>query len=151
MCDKEIALESIKHKDAFKYLSPTFKKDREIALKAVELHPYNFVYLCDEFRNDREFVLKAVGGRTIVLENVPDKMKNDMEIILKALEGFKFHAYSLEEIYNSGVSNYDSIVFKRISEAIIKETELLLKIFSNKCFLINELKGKSNSRKTKTK
>ena len=130
VCDEEIFLESLIEKDGF--LAVPFRfRNRELCLKAVELHPYNFVYLSDEFENDREFVLKGVGGRTAVLEDIPDKMKNDKEIILKALEGFKFHAYSLEEIYNSGVSNYDSIVFKRISEAIIGETELLLKSFKN--------------------
>ena len=55
VCDREIALECIKHKDAFKYLRKEFKKNREIAFKAVELHPHNFIYLCDELKNDKDF------------------------------------------------------------------------------------------------
>lgn len=101
-CDKEVVLatlNSIDHNDhpsermytiidILKLTSDALRKDKEVALTAIEIHPNAFHFIAKELKLERDLVLKAVNSKrgTFTLNNLDESFVKDREIVLAAVQ-----------------------------------------------------------------
>lgn len=88
------------------YISKELRKDKDIAMAAVQQNVYAFKYVSEELKNNRNFILSIIKKNGLVLEHLSFELRNDKEIV-EAIRSNRDACYhSLLEKYSS----FDSVL-----------------------------------------
>ena len=64
----------------------TYRNDREVAIKAVQVNGHALYFASQRLRNDRDIVQLAVGNNGLALRHASRKFRNDKDIVLQAVQ-----------------------------------------------------------------
>lgn len=82
--DKAFNLKALQLGTYYTAVHPTLREDRDIVLKAMQVHPHEFERIPDRYKADREIVKTVVstpGGYGKYIKLCPDEFKNDPELM----------------------------------------------------------------------
>ena len=117
--DKSFIIDASKKNQIYEYLSPEFKKDRDIVLVSInnQLNPI-FDLLPLKLRNDREIVMAAISKNATMIQFASKTLRGDEEIMSKAVR------FNEEQSISDTVLQYASsklLLRKKFCLEMIKE------------------------------
>lgn len=122
--DKAFNLRALNHGVYYHHnIHKSLLNDRDIVLKAMQIHPHEFEHIPEQFKADREIVLTVVsreGGYGSYIKDCPLEMRDDPELIKAAVKDNEWnikHAsprlladrYFLAEIIYENPSSFSKI------------------------------------------
>jgi hypothetical protein len=85
--DKEVVMKAVKYdRNALQYADESFRKDKDVVLAAVKNDGYALQYADESLRKDKEVVLAAVKNDGIALQYADESFRKDKEVVLAAVE-----------------------------------------------------------------
>lgn len=90
------------------YASDRLKKDKKIAIRAVQNCARSFERLCSALRDDEDVVLEAIKFNPIAFDSASDRLKKDKKIVLQLVKiaglAIAFSDISLIDDYQIGLA-----------------------------------------------
>lgn len=126
--------------DSMRYIPQNFKKDKNMALKAVSKNGYAISFFSDRIRNDKDIIkachypkFKDDDFTEYILKSLPDEVREDKEIVMKIVSDAGWYlAYA-----SDGLRDDKDVVLKAVenspfsiciaSERLRKDKDLFMK------------------------
>ena len=125
----------IKSKECYqlRYMSDKLKKDKNFALKAVQINAFSLSYFDNSIKDNDEIVFEAVKSNRLAFEYASDRLRNNRELALLAVKDdgqpYSWIGKSLandEEIALTAIENYGASM-DAAGDSIRDNKEIMLK------------------------